>query len=249
MILHLAFAHLVAAQDSDCAADGALCCALKYGGEQNFFNQEQARCERVADDCTPTEEYDPQVNKCVTVSDALASFTNEPTTSTATTSSGHLCMECCGHGHPDPSDPTTCVCDDGWTSNAFRAEQCSVQVEQANSTGNTETSATHAPSIMMTLTSVWGFLLSNGGPALLLTVLVLCCCCCYCRASLKRAFCWCCCAACGRRSPNYAMQAPVAPPLWQPGVPHGMLPPPISAPLVMGARPSTTRMVGKGQPS
>eukprot|EP00913_Durusdinium_trenchii_P003900 g3609.t1 len=84
---------------------------------------------------------------------------------------------------------------------------------------------------MMTLTSVWGFLLSNGGPALLLTVLVLCCCCCYCRASLKRAFCWCCCAACGRRSPNYAMQAPVAPPLWQPGVPHGMLPPPISAPL------------------
>eukprot|EP00435_Cladocopium_sp_Y103_P014596 s3552_g3.t1 len=52
--------YAVSAQDAECQSIGTICCALKYDGARNFFNQHDLRCEAPADDCGPTQEYDAQ---------------------------------------------------------------------------------------------------------------------------------------------------------------------------------------------
>ena len=259
--------HAVQSQDAECQSSGAPCCALKYSGARNFFNEQDLRCEEVADDCSSSQEYDPQVNKCIDVNSALSSVTEAPTTTARSSSSGGAassgCENCCGHGTVDPSDSTLCVCEPGWTSSALLGK-CSVQVEVTTTGAAESKSSSFDYSFDFTFSSLSSIFLGNG-PVLLLLVLVLCCICCYLCRCYFRAYgccwgccCWCCCGSSQRKyqapppilwewdeGAARSVMPPLPPPPWPP------LPPPISSPLVAGTgrRSRTSRItVGKIQP-
>ena len=151
--------HAVQSQDAECQSSGAPCCALKYSGARNFFNEQDLRCEEVADDCSSSQEYDPQVNKCIDVNSALSSVTEAPTTTARSSSSGGAassgCENCCGHGTVDPSDSTLCVCEPGWTSSALLGK-CSVQVEVTTTGAAESKSSSFDYSFDFTFSSLFG---------------------------------------------------------------------------------------------
>eukprot|EP00933_Yihiella_yeosuensis_P027220 TRINITY_DN21113_c0_g1_i2.p1 TRINITY_DN21113_c0_g1~~TRINITY_DN21113_c0_g1_i2.p1 ORF type:complete len:335 (-),score=45.09 TRINITY_DN21113_c0_g1_i2:127-1131(-) len=128
-------------QKRECSNGGVVCCVSLYAGKKNFYNEAKGRCEAVIRECPDGQQLDTQANACIDVAAALASKVTTATSSTTTAvvpsgctppsnSSCQPSADCGSHGHSDPRDPTRCVCDDGWTTNALSGGKCSTEVIQ-----------------------------------------------------------------------------------------------------------------------